>query len=737
MAKRWMMAALLGVLLVPAAEVVAGAPPGWRPGVEGQYGFGPVVWSPDGSALAATGWDRAGLVVVAASGGEPAWISTERGAGFEPRWHGSSLLFKQIVSVADGSAVQQVVEVDLARGEPVVLDESRRLGQPAVAADGARLWVREDALVRQGASVQRLPGYCNLAVPDPVGERVAFDHPDGSVGLMSVTSGDVLWLLGPGANSHPAWSDDGALLLVRTPLQRFVVLDASSGQLLADVEGTHPSWIPGTHDVVFERVVEADYAVLTSDLWQLDARGGRHWRLAASPDHERYPAASPDGRWLAYVDTTTGDLRVAALEGDRLGRPRTLAFGAHLPDSPPPPNDSLRLVEVEVPYMHQLWDTPDDFHGGWSCGPTSCVQTIQKYDKLPDHDITCSWPHSHTSHWGWYIPNEYTYNGYTYDTPGLAAGEVWVVGAHGFICLELGAAWWAQMVTFCNQHDVTSWQAGTSYSSLTAEIDAGYPMYASTAVLGYGHILVIKGYDSDHSIVVNDPYGDGGSGSWGNYDGEGAVYDWPGYNNGNLTDFTMSQLFGAQGPLEPPDPEWGASYVAQHYPAEMASGDCMEVWIDYLNEGTEAWQPGETFLGTTEPRDRESAFVDDAWTGASRPATVDATTAPGEVGRFTFTLSAPVVDADAVYTEHWGLVQEGVAWFGPADDAVWFEITVLAPQDEDPGDDDDDDGPGVGPGDDDDGGGGCTCGVGRPSRSGGVLAVGALGWWIARRRKVS
>jgi len=219
--------------------------------------------------------------------------------------------------------------------------------------------------------------------------------------------------------------------------------------------------------------------------------------------------------------------------------------------------------------MHQLWDTPDDFDGGWSCGPTSVLQTLAKYSVLPDADITCSWPSAHTSHWGWYVPNAYSFNGYTYDAWGVAAGGD-CQGAHGFICRQYGGAVWAYLVDFMNQHGVPSAQVGTDYDTVVSEVNAGYPLYASVSVLGYGHILSVRGYVTEdgspiHTIVVNDPYGDAGTGDWGNDDGEDIVYDWPGYNNGNL-EIGLSQLFTAHG-TAPPEPDTGAAPVDTGTPA--------------------------------------------------------------------------------------------------------------------------------------------------------------------------
>lgn len=669
---RWtpILVLLFALGLLDRAE--AGAPAHLPEAVEGQRGLGPAVWSPDGRQLAATRWDRSGLLVVDLGAGEERLVSADRGAGFAPAWSGDALWFKDVT----GDRLQRVRRLDLGDGRLETVEKGPRVGQPHASAGGAVAWTAGDALVLDDALVE-LYGYCNLVALDPGAQRVAFNHPDGSVGVLDLSTRDVLWVTGPGAYSHPSWSPDGERLLIRAPGDEFLVVDPRTGDWIARVQGTHPAWAPDGRTVVFERIVAAAFEVLGSDLWSFAPGSDRLTRLTSTARHERYPSISPGGDRLAFVDTTTGELLVAPRRADGSPGPAEAVLAPHaLEFAAPPPPPTTRSVVVEMPYMHQLWDTPDDFNGSWSCGPTSCVQTVQKYAKLPGHDITCSWPYTHTSPWGWYIPNEYAHNGYTYDTLGLAAGDAWVPGAHGFICRELGAAYWAYMVDFCNQHDVTSWQAGTSYSTLTVELDAGYPMVASASVIGYGHIIVIKGYDDDHSVVVNDPYGDAGSGSWGDYDGEGAVYDWPGYNNGNLTDFTVAQIFGAQGPLVEPDPEWDASWVAQDHPGVMVSGEHENAWVELANEGTSTWEPGATFLGTAGPQDRDSEFEDpNSWIGANRPATVDAATPPGEVGRFSFVLRAPDVQQQIQYDEYWQLVQEGVTWFGPTD--VFFEITVM------------------------------------------------------------
>jgi hypothetical protein len=94
-----------------------------------------------------------------------------------------------------------------------------------------------------------------------------------------------------------------------------------------------------------------------------------------------------------------------------------------------------------------------------------------------------------------------------------------------------------------------------------------------------------------------------------------------------------------------------------------------------------------TRLGTTDPRDRDSVLSAPDWIAANRLATVDAETKPGETGRFTFSLRGPMVSDAESLTEHFGLVQEGVAWFpDTASLTVDVMITPAAVPGSDPAD---------------------------------------------------
>ena len=64
---------------------------------------------------------------------------------------------------------------------------------------------------------------------------------------------------------------------------------------------------------------------------------------------------------------------------------------------------------------------------------------------------------------------------------------------------------------------------------------------------------------------------------------------------------------------------------------------------------------------TSAPRDRTSVFADATWVAPNRPARVSGTVAPGGTYKFTFDLAAPMTPG--MYDEHFGVVEESIAWF--------------------------------------------------------------------------
>nr|MDQ3034807.1 MopE-related protein [Myxococcota bacterium] len=132
--------------------------------------------------------------------------------------------------------------------------------------------------------------------------------------------------------------------------------------------------------------------------------------------------------------------------------------------------------------------------------------------------------------------------------------------------------------------------------------------------------------------------------------------------------------------------DWGAQYVMQTFPLArdpfpLEAGSTFTGYLEMRNTGAQAWRPGEVFLGTTEPRDVASPLAGPDWISPNRAATIDRVVAPGESGRFEFTVRAP--DAAGEHSQFFNLVREGVSWFsesgGPADGVIQIRVQSTAP----------------------------------------------------------
>jgi hypothetical protein len=151
---------------------------------------------------------------------------------------------------------------------------------------------------------------------------------------------------------------------------------------------------------------------------------------------------------------------------------------------------------------------------------------------------------------------------------------------------------------------------------------------------------------------------------------------------------TLAQLQSFAGGATTSDggsaPYYAATYVSQSWPLASTTWmltPCQTVAssITLKNSGTTAWD-SNTRLGTTQPRDRTSDFADQTWVSVDRAAQVSGTVKPGDTFEFKFDFHAP--PTAGTYTEYFGMVEDGVAWFsdpgqgGPADTDIEANIQV-------------------------------------------------------------
>jgi hypothetical protein len=249
----------------------------------------------------------------------------------------------------------------------------------------------------------------------------------------------------------------------------------------------------------------------------------------------------------------------------------------------------------------------------------------------------------------------------------------------GAVAIRTYAAWWVEAGGKYPCADLDDTTASQVYRDDTyPETDAAVAATAGAYVVQAGE-LVFAEYSAENSdpteFGVAEPLCTGqarrghgrGVCQWGTqrWSLEGRTWGWivPHYYPGSTLSLAPSTL--------------GASLVGDEHQVTLTSGDEMVVWLEYRNDGAASWDPATVRVGTTGPRDRASPFFKaDNWIDPTRPTAVDASTTPGAVGRFSWAMVAPEVATETVFTEQFALVTADATWFGPADDAVTWTITV-------------------------------------------------------------
>ncbi len=442
------------------------------------------------------------------------------------------------MKVIDPDGSQTPALLDLATHRVTPLHEpGERMGQVSFTEDGrCAFTVGERLLVTDGNSTLSydLGYYANRAPISPDGSHVAWNDADDQIWILTLATGERRCVSDGIVGYHaPAWAPRGGRLLFQALHGTLRVFDPGTKKTYSLGEGQSPSWASDSRTVVFARVRAEGGRLVSSDLYRVRYDGSDEVRMTNTQDlMEMDPAFTSDGAVLYHTFTqrtiaslpgnstlsTTGGMTLGALPAAVRVEPRAPAV--------------REGTALDIPYVHQVYDTPDWFNGHWACAPTQAIMVLAYYALLPKWDITCSWPSPHVTSWGRYVTDLYRFRQNEYslkaDDPNGIAG----MGGYGYMWTGSSSPH-SRMAGYFSNHGMTATQSeGTPHSVAAAEVAAGYPFSMCVLLTTAGHLVLAHGFGAEeHTLVFNDPYGDKNRGYM-NYYGKNVRYDWPGYNNG-------------------------------------------------------------------------------------------------------------------------------------------------------------------------------------------------------------
>jgi hypothetical protein len=397
-------------------------------------------------------------------------------------------------------------------------------------------------------TVVDLGTYSNLAPISPDGEHIIYNDRDDQLWLMNYKTGTKTKITPDRSGSmHPVWSPDGFFVLYSSLAGEMFIYQLASGKILSLGFGDNPVWSPDSKYILFTRRGIQKDRCINSDIFLVSAADASTIQLTDTPDRFEMDAQfAEDGSKILFREDGTSEICIAELSvmkefpervkiKQRFQTAIVQPRESFAPESLHPgsnPDQMEKVSTIDMPYVHQCYDTPDWHNGNGSCAPTAASMVLAYFNILPKWETSCSTPYWHTNDWGNYIANKYqfkevNYGGYQTTDYG---GKNLCWGGYAFMW-QTGSPH-TRMASYFRNHGIEATQSeAPPYSEAVTELNAGYPYTLCVLLTTAGHLVVALGIAGDHTLIFNDPYGNKNSGYM-NYSGKNVKYDWPGYNNG-------------------------------------------------------------------------------------------------------------------------------------------------------------------------------------------------------------
>ncbi len=421
-------------------------------------------------------------------------------------------------------------------------------GQVSFSNDGKIAYTIDNELyVIQNdiTQIYNLNTYSNITPISPDGNFVVYNNDDDQLFMMNLVNGNVEQITtNSNVYAYPQWSPDGSKVAYSTLSGTIMIFDKSNANTYIIGAGENISWSDNSQYIIFNRTIVDNFQLIGSDIYIAKFDGSIIMNLTNTSEHNEISPSFGLNNTIIYSTIDEKGKIISQyinLKNFRLSNKHILYSNTtqyiYMNDSF---NNAEQIrntrgnvmVSGDVPYVHQVYDTPNWHNGHSSCAPTTAIMAIAYYNRLPYWDITCSSPSSHTSHYGAYVADRYTYNSTYYNYTAGDAGGNTAWGGYGYMWTENYSPY-SRMASYISMHNITSVRStSTSFTNVQTEINNSYPFPICSMLTSAGHLTLAVGYvNGQHTLIFNDPYGNKNNGYM-NYYGKNVYYDWPGYNNG-------------------------------------------------------------------------------------------------------------------------------------------------------------------------------------------------------------
>lgn len=397
--------------------------------------------------------------------------------------------------------------------------------------------------------------YSNIVPISPGGNFAVYNNENDRLFLLDLNTGQSTQITDNATGYiYPAWSPDGKKIVFSSISGKLYVFDKNENITYFIDSGTNPSWSENSDFITYTKTLTNNLSFSGSDIFISGYQGTGLKNITNTPEINEMGAVF-DSTNIIFHTYNKREIYKALLNSDKTAFSNTTLIFDHYENFLINHYNILKATKAEtrvpgiVPYVNQVYDTPEWHYGYGSCAPTTAIMAVAYYNKLPKWPTqTSNGIGTHNSDYGSYVADRYRLNEYYYQDISATGGGEDSWGGYGYMWTGSYSPH-SHMRQYMENHYLTSVQEDAdNWAKATTQINNGNPFPVCNLLTTAGHLTLGIGYiQGQHTMIFNDPYGDKNHSSWPNWYGQDSYYDWPGYNNGYQNLNTVAWTVTAEG----------------------------------------------------------------------------------------------------------------------------------------------------------------------------------------------